>query len=77
MVKTLAVSVAEVKTKKLSNTLHQCARKGTWQPIFPATVAEMKAKTIGGTLRDLEAKALVKKTVQTPQEVKVRIMPTY
>ena len=44
---------------------------------FPATVAEMKAKTIGGTLRDLEAKALVEKTVETPQEVKVRIMPTY
>ena len=44
---------------------------------FPATVAEMTAKTIGGTLRDLEAKALVEKTVERPQEVKVRIMPTY
>lgn len=44
---------------------------------FPATVAEIKAKRIGGTLRNLEAKALVEKIVETPQEMKVTIMPTY
>ena len=37
-----------------------------------ATVAEMGAKTIGGTLHDEEAKALVDRTPDTPQEVKVR-----
>ena len=37
-----------------------------------ATVAEMGAKTIGGTLHDEEAKALVDRTPDAPQEVKVR-----
>ena len=33
---------------------------------FLATVAETKAKTTAGTLPDLEAKALVAKTVERP-----------
>lgn len=37
-----------------------------------ATVAEMVTKTIGGTLHDEEAKALVDRTPDAPQEVKVR-----
>ena len=44
---------------------------------FAATLAEIEAKTIGGTLRDVEAEALVDKTADTLQEESVRIMPTY
>ena len=44
---------------------------------FGATVAEIEAKTIGGTLRDVEAKALVDRTADTLQEESVRIISTY
>ena len=44
---------------------------------FAATVAETKAKTIDGTLRDVQAEALVDTTADTLAEVKARILPTY
>ena len=44
---------------------------------FAATLAEIGAKTIGGTLRHVEAEALVDRTADTLQEESVRIMPTY
>ena len=37
----------------------------------------MKAKTTGGTLRDVEVEALVDRTADTLQEVRVRIIPAY
>ena len=44
---------------------------------FPATLAEMKAKTTGFTLRDVEVEALVDRTAHTLREVRVRINPAY
>ena len=44
---------------------------------FPATLAEMKAKTAGSTLRDVEVEALVDGTADTLREVRVRINPAY
>lgn len=51
--------------KKLRNRLDHVHAKALVNK-FLATVAEMKSKTIAGTLPDLEAKALVAKTVQRP-----------
>lgn len=67
MYKTLAVRLAEVMAKKLSNTLDHVHAKALGNK-FLAMVAEIKAKTTAGTLPDLEAKALVKKTVETKGE---------
>ena len=44
---------------------------------FAATVAEIEAKAIGRTLRDVESEALVDRTADTLQEESVTIMPTY
>ena len=44
---------------------------------FPATLAEMKAKTTGFTLRDVEVEALVDRTADTLREVRVRINLAY
>ena len=44
---------------------------------FAATLAKIKATTIDGTVRDMEAKALVDKKTDTLLDVRVRIMPTY
>ena len=44
---------------------------------FAATLAKINAKTIDGTVRDIEAKALVDKKTDTLLDVRVRIMPTY
>ena len=41
---------------------------------FAATLPKINAKTIDGTVRDIEAKALVDKKLV---DVRVRIMPTY
>ena len=42
-----------------------------------ATLAEMNAKTIDGTVRDMEAKAEVDRTADTLRNERVRIMLTY
>ena len=42
-----------------------------------ATLAEMKAKTTGDTLCDVELEALVDRTADTLQEVTVRIITAY
>ena len=44
---------------------------------FSATLADMKAETTGGTLRDVEVEALVDTTADTLQKVRVRIIPAY
>ena len=44
---------------------------------FAATLAEIKAKTTGGILRDVEVEALVDRTADTLQEVRVRIITAY
>lgn len=44
---------------------------------FAATLTEIKAKTIDGTVRYIWAKALVKRKTDTLLDVRVRIMPTY
>ena len=44
---------------------------------FATRQAEMKAKTIDGTMRDFQAQALVHTTADTLLEVRARIMPTY
>ena len=44
---------------------------------FAATLAEMKAKKIDGTPRDLQAEALGDTTADTVPEVKARILLTY
>lgn len=64
LVKTLAVTVAEVKAKKVSHRLDHVQSKALVKKL-PATVAEMEAKTIGGTLHDVEAKAQVDTTADT------------
>lgn len=71
MIKTLAVRLAEVKAKKVCDTLDHAQAKKLVNKLA-ATVEEIGAKTIGGTLHDAEAKALVDRTPDTPQEVKVR-----
>ena len=71
MIKTLAERLAEVKAKKVCDTLDPVQAKALVNKLA-ATVAEMGAKTIGGTLHDEEAKALVERTPDTPQEIKVR-----
>ena len=48
-----------------------------WSTKFAATLAEMNAKRIDGTVRDIEAKAEVDKTADTLRDVRVRIMSTY
>ena len=42
-----------------------------------ATLAEMNAKTIDGTVCDMEAKAEVERTADTLRNERVRIMLTY
>ena len=42
-----------------------------------ATLAEMNAKTIDGTVCDMEAKAEVDRTANTLRNERVRIMLTY
>lgn len=71
MIKTLAVRLAEVKAKKVCDTLDHVQAKALVNK-GAATVAEIGAKTIGGTLHDAEAKALLDGTPDTPQELKVR-----
>ena len=44
---------------------------------FAATLAKIKAKTIDGTVRDMEAKALLDRKTDTLLDGRVRIMPTY
>ena len=44
---------------------------------FAGTLAKIKAKTIDGTVRDMEARALVDRKTDTLLDVRVRIMPTY
>ena len=44
---------------------------------FAAKLAKIKAKTIDGTVRDKQAKALVDKETDTLLNVTVRIMPKY
>ena len=44
---------------------------------FAATLAKINAKTIDGTVRDIEAKALVDQKTDTLLDVRVRIIPTY
>ena len=42
-----------------------------------ATLAKIKAKTIDGTVRDMQAKALMDRKSDTLLDVRVRIMPKY
>ena len=44
---------------------------------FATTLAKINAKTIDGTVRDIEAKALVDWKTDTLLHVRVRTMPTY
>ena len=44
---------------------------------FAANLAKIKAKTIDGTVRDMQAKALLDKETDTLLDVTVRIMPKY
>jgi len=44
---------------------------------FGATLAEMKATTIGATLRDVETEALVDTTADLLPEIREKIFPTY
>ena len=44
---------------------------------FAATLAEMNAKRIDGTVQDMEAKTDVDRTADTLRDVRVRIMSTY
>ena len=44
---------------------------------FAATLAKLNAKTIDGTVRDMEAKALVDRKTNTLLDVRVISMPTY
>lgn len=65
MIKTLVVRLAEVKAKKVCDTLDHVEAKALVNKLA-ATVAEMEAKTIACTLHDIEAKALVDTTPDTP-----------
>ena len=75
-VRTLALRLAEVKTKTVSNTLDNVKVKALVTK-FAATLSEMKAKTTGGILRDVEVEALVNRTADTVQELRVTIIPAY
>lgn len=66
LVKTLALRLAEVMAKLVSDTLEHVKAK-TLVIKFAATVAEMKARTTRRTLR----------TADTLQEVRVRIITAY
>ena len=44
---------------------------------FAATCAKIKAKTINGTVHDMQAKALVDRKTDTLLDVRVTIMPKY
>ena len=44
---------------------------------FAATLAKIKTKTIDGTVRNIEAKAVVDRKTDTLLGLRVRIMPTY
>ena len=71
MLKTLPSRLAEVKAKTATVEAKALVIK------FAATLAEIEAKTIGGTLRYVEVEALVDRTADTLQEKSVRIMGTY
>ena len=45
--------------------------------IFAATLAEVNAKTIDGTVHDMKAETEVDRTADTLRDVRVRTMPTY
>jgi len=76
LLKTLAVRPAEVKTKKVFEALDHLKAKALVNK-FAATLEEMEAKTIGGTLRDVENEKLVNTTADWPQKVTVRIMTIF
>ena len=76
LVKTLALRVAEVKAKTVSDTVEHVKAK-TLVIKFAATVAEMKARTTRRTLRDVQVEALVDRMADTLQEVRVRIITAY
>ena len=73
---TLALRLAEVKTKTVRDTLDHVKAKALVTK-FAATLSEMKTKTTGGILRDVEVEALVERTADTVQEVRVRIISAY
>lgn len=76
MVKTLADRVAVVKAKTVSDPL---GHKETDSLVnkFSTTLLKMEAKTIGGSLCDVEGEALVDNTAYTLPEVRVRMMSTH
>ena len=61
LVKTLALRLAEVKAKTVSDTLERVKAKALVNK-FAATLPEIKTKTRSGILRDVEVKALVART---------------
>ena len=71
MLKTLPSRLAEVKAKTATVEAEALVIQ------FAAMLAEIEAKTIGGTLRYVEVEALVDRTADTLQEKSVRIMATY
>ena len=76
LVKTLALRLAEVKAKTVSDTLDHVKAKALVNK-FPLTLADMKAKTTGGILSDVESEGLVDRTADTLQEIRVRINTAY
>ena len=76
LVKTLALRLAEVKAKTVSNTLDHVNAKALVNK-FAATLSEMKAKTTGGIRRDVEIEPLWDRTADTLHEVKVTIISAY
>ena len=71
LLKTLPSRLAEVKAKRATVEAKALVIQ------FAAMLAEIEAKTIGGTLRYVEVEALVDRTADTLQEKSVRIMATY
>ena len=71
LVDTVVVTPAEVKAKTATVEAKALVIQ------FAAMLAEIEAKTIGGTLRYVEVEALVDRTADTLQEKSVRIMATY
>ena len=59
--KTVALRLAEVKAKTVSDTLERVKAKALVNK-FAATLPEIKTKTRSGILRDVEVKALVERT---------------
>ena len=59
--KTVALRLAEVKAKIVSDTLERVKAKALVNK-FAATLPEIKTKTRSGILRDVEVKALVERT---------------